>query len=284
MPQSEWHRCLRIDVPTLLLGWLLFPLVASAHEPLFSLGAQVIYRYGWGIETGVATERVAEAGREEEEWTIAEEIAYGVTRNFTMTLQIPYRFKEAETAATSGFGDVSLRAKYRFFQTTEVGLQHHAALLAGIKLPTGSTTKDPRLGTGSVDFLAGLTASRDGRRYYTWGSLLGRVNTRGAGDRTRGNLLSINVAAGVRPYLPEFYDPDLLLLTEVNLELRARDTINGTGIANSGGTRLFISPGFWFTYRNIAVKGGVQLPLLQDLRGDQAKLDYRAVLAVEVHF
>jgi hypothetical protein len=106
----------------------------------------------------------------------------------------------------------------------------------------------------------------------------------GAGDRTKGNLLQASAAGGIRLYLPEYYDPDLLLLVELNSEFRERDTLNGTDLRNTGGNSLFISPGFWLTYRNWALKGGVQIPILQDLNGRQPKLDYRAVMAVEYHF
>lgn len=287
MSLAHRQACLRFGI--LLCGLLfLTPAVAAAHEPIFSLGPQTIYKGGIGLETKVEVERKTGAGKKEDEWRIVEEIAYGVTRDLTVTLQVPYRFRDVEGPIgdrdSNGFGDISLRTKFRVYQEAEIGLQHHVALIGGIKFPTGSTSKDPALGSGSTDFLIGATASRDGRRYYAWSSVLYRINTEGSGDRTRGNLLQASVAGGIRPYLPEFYDPDLLLLVELNSEFRERDTVNSNDLVNTGGNSLFISPGFWLTYRNWALKGGVQIPILQDLNGRQPVLDYRAVLAVEYHF
>jgi len=290
MPVKRWHAPSDQNLVYLLVlvSLLLSSSIAFAHEPLFSIGPQTIYKGGIGLETEVETERKKGAGKEEEEWRIVEEIAYGVTRNLTLTLQIPYRFRDAEgptgNRASNGFGDISTRGKFRIYHWAEIGLQRHVSLVGGVKFPTGSTSGSVALGSGSTDFLVGGAASQDGRRYYAWTSLVYRINTEGWQGRTNGNLLQASVAGGVRPYLPEFYDPDLLLLVELNSQFRQRDTGKISDRQNTGGNSLFISPGFWLTYRNWALKGGVQIPVLQDLNGRQPELDYRALLAVEYHF
>ena len=50
-----------------------------------------------------------------------------------------------------------------------------------------------------------------------------------------------------------------------------------------GGDQWFLSPGLMWTLRNFAVKTGVQLPLYDDLAGNQDADDYRALVELEWH-
>lgn len=61
-------------------------------------------------------------------------------------------------------------------------------------------------------------------------------------------------------------------------------TSNGQEIPNTGGTVLALAPGFWLTYRNWALKGGVKLPFAQELNGAQPELDFQTLVALEYHF
>ncbi len=58
---------------------------------------------------------------------------------------------------------------------------------------------------------------------------------------------------------------------------------NGVNIADSGSTELFLSPGIFWTKRNVAIKSGVQIPIFSDLNGNRDKSDYRARLIFEWH-
>ncbi len=119
---------------------------------------------------------------------------------------------------------MSHRFVLRFVSAVALGL-------VSVKVPLGDSSSDPPLGSGSTDFLAGATVSRDALRSY------------------------------------------LQLLVE----------LNGVEQAQTGGTVLAVSPGFWLTRRNWALKGGLKLPFVQDLRGNQPELDYTVLLAIETH-
>ena len=71
---------------------------------------------------------------------------------------------------------------------------------------------------------------------------------------------------------------------ELNGELSDRAEMNGERIPSSGGERWFLSPGLMLTYRNYALKAGVQIPISQDMNGNQLEVDYRSVLELEGHF
>ncbi len=261
------------------------------HSPLFGLGPQTIYKGGWGIEIEGEWERAE--GAVETERALHADLHYGVTEDLTVSVSLPLVQKE-EAAPLSpgvgqvigeatGFGDVVVKGKYRFWQDLFLKGNHQATVFGGVKLPTGRTATDPPLGSGSVDFLMGAAISRETHWYYTWASVLGRVNTE-AVERRKGNEIRYDLALGVRPYVPQWTHPDLMLLAEL-VGVTAARSVNAAGEEpNSGGTVLAIAPGFWLTYRNWALKGGVKLPFLQRLNGTQPRLDFETVVALEYHF
>jgi len=68
---------------------------------------------------------------------------------------------------------------------------------------------------------------------------------------------------------------DAVWMLELNFERQER--------ARAGGSRLFFLPGLVWTWRNVAVKPGIQIPVWSDLNGSQQGPDYRGLIEVEVH-
>ncbi len=219
-------------------------------------------------------------------------IDYGLTEDVTLRFALPVVRNKTERALVpgvgqvsrdaTGVGDVLVRAKWRFFHRFDGPTQFHAALIGAVKLPLANRASEPPLGSGSTDFVGGASISRDGLRYYLWASALARVNGE-AFNRKRGNQYRYDAAVGVRPYIPDWRTLDLLLLLEFNGVTAEKDVVDGRERAGTGGTVLALSPGFWLTYRNWALKGGVKLPVLHDLGVLEPQLDYTAVLEVETH-
>ncbi|MFQ6046544.1 MAG: hypothetical protein ACE5PT_09370, partial [Gemmatimonadales bacterium] len=140
----------------------------------------------------------------------------------------------------------------------------------------------PPLGSGSTDFLAGATVSRDGLRYYLWTSALVRINGEAFGTK-RGNQYRYDAAIGLRPWIPSYTGVDPLLLVEFNGVTAARNVVDRVAQAETGGTVLAVSPGFWLTLRNWALQGAVKLPVFRSLRGDQPQFDYTVIVKIETH-
>lgn len=262
---------------------------AYAHEPIFGLGPHTIFKGGLGVEIEIEGERASGAGEVETEYVLQSEIIYGITTDLAATLAVPYVIERAIESggverSASGLGDVSLRGKYRFWRRDAPGVQDAAAFVLGVKFPTGDDDRTPRLGSGSTDFLFALAASRESLKWYYFGDIRYRLNTKGGGGLEKGDRFFADLAVGVRPTRTEYLKPDLVLIVELNWETLMEDELNGSDVGDSGGNRLFLSPSFFFTYRNVAVKGGVQVPVYQDLNGEQPEADYRFKLAVEGHF
>lgn len=263
----------------------------AEHNPVFGLGPQTIWKGGFGVELeGEITRRKGEL--REEELALHAELLYGLTQDLSLTVSVPLVQRKSESGLVpgaaqvsrdaTGVGDALVRAKWRIWHRFSGSTQYHAALIGGVKVPVASTSSEPPLGSGSTDFLGGATISRDGLRYYLWASALVRVNGE-AFDRRRGNEYRYDAAVGIRPWIPEYTGVDPLLLLELNGVTADPRVVSGVERAGTGGTVLALSPGFWLTYRNYALKGGIKLPVLQDLGSEESELDYTAVLAIETH-
>lgn len=266
-----------------VLGGVLLVLASSpaaAHGPVFSPAPHTIWRGGMEITLGSHLEEEAH-GKEYEGYLEAE---YGLTERWEVDAELPYVWKREEGRSASGLGDLTLGNKYQFWRRDLPGAQYSAAGFVQVKAPTADSGTEPRLGSGSTDLVSGLAAGYEGRRWYGFASGVYRLNTRGDAGLERGDRQSLNLVGGIRPLLSEYDEPDTVLMLELNWERAGRDSLNGQTLADTGGWKLFASPVIWWTWRQVAVRGGVQIPLTEDLNGNQPEPDYRAKLEVVYHF
>ncbi len=253
--------------------------LSLAHEPIFGMGAHTLYKGGYGVEVEYEQEK---AGSEKES-AFDYHISYGVTPNFTIGIAVPQIVsKEENGKSSSGMGDLSLISKYRFIRFDEPGATTGVALNLGLKMPSGDETRNPPLGTGSTGYLVGLAVSRESLRHYFFADFAYRMSTQ-VGNTRKGNLLTYDIAYGIRPWHTMYLKPDLVFVMELNGEREEKTRVGKVKDAGSGGDRIFASPGVLLSYRNVMVKGGVQIPVSQNLNGNREKIDYRAVLSVELH-
>jgi len=140
------------------------------------------------------------------------------------------------------------RLKWRLWKRYAPGTVDAAALIGGALIsPEGKTFP-----------LVAAATGHESRRWYFFA------------DVRYADRFYIDGAVGIRPWLTEYLRPDLVILTEVNYE--AKDSFRV----------LFLSPAFFFTYRNVAVKGGIQLPVSKSREAE--KVENRGAISVEVHF
>ncbi len=252
----------------------------QAHNPVFTPGPHVTYRGGLEVTLGYERkrERARGAGSEKRGEERFLELEYGLTSDWAVEMELPYASRETDAGSSEGVGDVVLRTRYRFLRLDRPGTQISAAVLAQVKLPTADDDSEPPLGSGSPDLVGGLLLGREGRRWYGYGAARYRLNSRGAGGLDRGDRQLLDLVGGVRPFRSGYLEADTVLFLELNWEHGERDERNGVGLAGTGGWELFVSPGFFWTYRNLAVRGGVQIPVARDLDGREPGSQYRLKL------
>lgn len=244
---------------------------APAHEPLFGLGPHTIYQHGYALESQLEK---GDGG-----WANHLELIYGITPDLAVTLAAPYLF--ASGGVTAGFGDLTFRGKWRFFRHDMPGASNQAAIHLGVKTATGDFQSGRSSGT--TDYFGGFSFGHESRRNYYFANALFRMNGEYRGVK-RGNLLSLNAAYGIRPWLLEYLQPDPVFLLEFIGDFQGKRRINQQEDPQSGGTVLSLAPGLLFSYRNIMVKAGVKIPVLIRLNGGQENPGNQYILGLEFHF
>ena len=147
-------------------------------------------------------------------------VTYGVTNNLTIGLVLPYVNRasvreahhdmdagEAELAGDSkGLGDMTLFWQYQFFNQNS----SHAALITGVKTPTGDTDEreleggrfeaEQQLGSGSWDPFIGLAIGRSWGKIGFSGNMLYTFATEGTQNTDLGDTFNYNIALSYRAF------------------------------------------------------------------------------------
>ena len=252
---------------------------ASAHDPIFGQGPHVLFKDGYEV----ATEFHSSKKGNELENEFGLELKYGITGDWAMGVEVPYAIKAGDGSSSMGAGDTAIFTKYRFWRRDTLGLQESAAISLKIIGKTGNENVSPKLGTGTTDNIVGLSYGYEGRTWYRWASMRHRQNGTTSAGLKRGSKTLVDFVVGIRPNLTSYTEPDMVYLFELNGELGESAKKNGNTVANTGGDEWFISPGFMWTVKNFAVRGGIQLPIASNLNGVQDKSDYRMKLSFEWH-
>jgi hypothetical protein len=255
---------------------LLLPVSATAHDPIFGLGPHVLYKDG--IEAALQWE-AGKAGPEQQQ-TLALELSYGLTGDWAVGMDLPYGFVDDGSAQQQGRGDLALFTKYRFWRADSLALQRSAALALKIVTDTAGDGPDK----GATDVIAGLSYGHEGRHWYGWASARYRYNGEDGTGLKRGDRWLLDVVGGIRPEPRGYLETDTVWLLELNTEIGRHAERRGVSLPDTGGTEVFLSPGIFWTWRNFAIKAGVQVPVYADLHGHQAPSDYRLRLTFENHF
>lgn len=225
-------------------------------------------------------------------------LPYAITQGrLVVGAAVPYLEKEMEirgTAGTerlseSGFGDLRLFAEYALYIKDDREKTMRAIAIGGIDLPTGSHGSPdlpPGLwnGSGAANYLLGTAFSYIPPRWGLYTDLIYRITTEGSGVEF-GDTLRYDLAVGYRVW-PAVYkmfpSPQVNLYLELNglWEQRSRDFAPGSDgrvVADSGGNRIFLSPGIQYvpTGRAFLVETSVQLPVVENLNGNQLETDYQ---------
>lgn len=230
-------------------------------------------------------------------------LVYGTDKNLSVFGVLPYRDIKLEvnmagqhfTRENSGLGDISLFGRYIFQQNNQAGRSFRLAAFGGAKIPTGDDeTRDNlgklpapvQTGSGSWDLFGGIVATQQTLDYQIDGHLSYRINNK-ANNFDAGDVIRADGSYQIRIWpsklgsgVPGF----LYAVIEANLVSQSKNKVNGNYDANSGGTRLLISPGIQYVTRRWIAEGGIQIPALQDLNGTALELDFIARAGLRFNF
>ena len=234
--------------------------VSFAHEPLYGLGPDVLFK-------GALNPHLTfQAGRHETENEFA--LGYGITRNWTGIVETPFLIEKGKYNLES----VMLKSNYRFYKSDKPGLSYKAAFISELELPRKSGE--------AKTLLCALTTGQEALRFY-WFTFLGYQYNLTNNSFADNNEVKYGLAVGMRFNKPDYYKPDLVFLLEGTGSYHQKFEKNTDAPAFSGGNSGEIAPTFILTYRNWALRGGVQFGVINT--GDIEKTETSAKITIEVH-
>jgi len=256
-------------------------------------------------------------GAKETHWTTELTGFYGLMPEFMMLIVVPYKVGrtsgELDTTVTplaldttmagdaSGLGDIALMGRYTFLKSETPDTTTIMAGLVGVKFATGKTDAktadgmnylDSHLqpGTGSTDFLLGLSYSHSLQRFSLSANLLGTITTEGKFGTTKhqfGNALNYDVTGKYR-VAPEAFaptKPQLFVALGINGEVREREKEDGATVTDSGGNTIYLSPGLQLVLvPHWIVEFSYQHAIYHNLYGTQLGETYKAIAGVTYLF
>lgn len=227
-------------------------------------------------------------------------ISYGVVENFQIGLTAGYYAAEGNyeledgeivTFDPDGFTDMWITGKHRFYQ----GPAGQLALIGGIKLPTGDSRAlnsegeqvepSATAGTGAWDGQAGLAYTLPITAALTFDASALYTIRGERYDYRLGNRLDLGTSLAWRVYGDAQTFPQVSLVAEATLRQIAKSEEEGVKDDNTGGTVLFLAPGAKVSVtESISANLGVQLPVVQDLNGQQIETRFRVLTGISIAF
>lgn len=230
-------------------------------------------------------------------------LGYGVIPRLAVFGVLPYHNVELNVTPINqrqsrhgrGFGDLTVIGRYSLVQQHGRGRNFSIAPFLGIKVPTGDDDQRDDLGrqppaiqpgTGSWDPLVGVVSTYSTLNYQLDGQLSYQTNNAANGFE-RGNVARADVSLQKRLWprslgsgAPAF----IYGVFEVNLMYQQRNRIQGSPDPDSGGTRLFLTPGIQYVTQRWIGEAAVQIPVRQNLNRDTLENDYIARFSIRFNF
>ncbi|HTN93854.1 MAG TPA: hypothetical protein VMJ33_04670 [Gallionella sp.] len=272
-------------------------------------------RYGTGTASSDQINALSAAGEEIEDYTTTRTTTASL--NYTggtwgVSAQLPFVDRTHGTfgdtgaypgttdyasSSDSGIGDIRLIGRYTGFSADK-----SAGILAGIKLPTGSTDatfndgvtpldRSLQIGTGSTDVILGgyLTGAVEQYGWFAQATVQHAVATKAINgeDYRPGDAISVDTGIRYAKFGAKFTP-----MLQLNYIHRQPDTGAGatapdalTGGPGSGGTLVYLAPGALYRVGGgTSVYGFVQLPVYQDVNSLQLTPRYTVTIGIHQTF
>lgn len=287
------------QISSLCFLWVLLSPLHLDAAPIQGLTPRTQFFLGTAVRSFVKVSRAANGDDHLRVVQVPTIINYNLVTDAVATLVVPYVIKERRLADKThrdvrGVGDIRLIGKYRFYREDAPLGSKQMALIGGLELPTGNTTKRkdgvrlPRpfqLGSGGVDPIFAFAAGWISGHHAVEGGAQVKYNSRHSEFRF-GVTSNYDLSYAYRIF-PGWPVPNAQLnfLLELNGEHRERNKSGSSKVRASGGDTIFLSPGIqYILFNNGLLESSVQLPVLDKVNGDQLHQDYRVLFGFRVLF
>jgi hypothetical protein len=222
-------------------------------------------------------------------YAIPNVLVYGAAARTTLFGILPYFSRSVDSTdaglrqSVDGFGDLRFLVRQTVYARDALQRTSRLGLLAGLEIPSG---KD-EFSSHSTDYQLGAVYTLQDGRHELDSDLIYKINTEGRG-RELGDQLQYDLAYQLRvsPWeWPERGTPSqIYLVLEANGNTGQKARSDGIELDDTGGTTVFLSPGFQFVTRRAIYEISVQIPVVQNLNGGQVETDFVASAGIRVQF
>lgn len=247
-----------------------------------------VYRGSHRIHTG--------DHRRKEELFLVAGVDYGIHRDVTLTALMPFvekiihrhRGRGSQNQYASGYGDLLLTAKYRPLRVLWRQSAFNIAVLLGLELPTGDTTKrergrsldpDEQPGSGSFDPLAAVLTTLSINRFRMDTQLRYKWNTKGHRGFDRSDVFIGQIGFKYRFLHKKYPGPSASATVRLRYRYESNARQSGRSVANEGAdiySVVFALGAHPLPELDVGVAADV--PFYQRYRGTQFGLDTRLLL------
>lgn len=244
----------------------------------------------------------------ESHWTTQFSFYYSLNPKLTFISVLPFVYRKSSISQTDdlytltrpvhgsgeeaigssfGVGDVTLLARYQFYQRHSLSSTFSAAFQTGVKVPLGSTNsknEDGKLldahlqpGTGSFDFAFGFSTSYAYKRINFFSNLLFVLPTQGENGSQSyefGKNLNFDTSFRWRLNKNQFSDTNFFHSIGIAGEIHAKEKLAKQTLADTGGRTIYFTTGLQVQFQNFFLpisnfETNVWIPFHHDLNGEQ---------------
>lgn len=267
-------------------------------------------RYGTGMASSAKISELWLAGQEIEDYTVTRTTTASLNYSsdtWGVNTQLPFvqrthgtfgdngasvslspDYSSYASSSDNGIGDIRVIGRYTGFSADKT-----AGVIAGIKLPTGSTNatfndgvtpldRSLQIGTGSTDLILGgfLTGAIGEYGWFAQGTVQHAVATKAiaGADYRPGDAYALNTGIRYAKFGAQFTP-----MLQLNYIHRSPDDVGGAPL--DGGTLMYLAPGALARVGGgTSVYGFIQLPVYQNVIGLQLSPRYTLTLGIKQSF
>lgn len=208
-----------------------------AHEPIYGNGPHVLFKGGFA--PGITFQ--SGSGFVENEFNLE----YGLMANFTIGTDLFFN----NEANSYNYNGIKLKGKYRFYTKFSRGAMLQFAALGGYKF----SKENNKPNIVNIGFAAG----REAVDWYWFASAVyvGKITNE---ILKPGDAINYDLTLGYRVTKLSYYKPDLVIFLEFIGKHQFSSKSSNVLINNSSGNSWAVAPTLMFTYRNYALRTGVE--------------------------
>ena len=203
-------------------------------------------------------------------------LTYGITDSTSLYFNYPIQ-SNAQTRIfrTSGLSNITLQLEHAFYTGGSRQYQEQATIVGGVTIPMQGTSGEfsrRTTGYGSSTYFLGTTYNRS---YVEW---LGYVSP-GVLLTTTSEHIRLGsqflYQAGLEHTIIAISQQSILFgLLEFDGQYTEKDEVLGHHLPNSGGNVIALTPSLGFSTQHTILQVGVGFPIVQNLNGNQTKINY----------